>query len=186
MFLKRLILIASLALVACLAVVAQNYTPNKGETVVKLAVEGRGNIYIRLNTADAPRTTKHIVALVKSGFYDNQRFFRVERSPRPYIVQFGDPNTKTKEMDDPSIGEGGSGQKTPYEDTRMRNEVGTVGLSTPPKERDGGDSQFYINLSQNRFLDGSYTVFGQVVSGMDVVNKLKLGDRVTKATVTEN
>jgi peptidyl-prolyl cis-trans isomerase B (cyclophilin B) len=186
MFVKRLIPVLSLALVVCLAVFGQNYTPTKGETVVKLAVEGRGNIYIRLYTKEAPRTTKQIVALVKSGFYDNQRFFRVERSPRPYIVQFGDPNTKTKELDDPSVGEGGSGNKIAYEDTKFRNEVGSVGLSTPPKDRDGGDSQFYINLSQNRFLDGSYTVFGQVVAGMDVVNKLKLGDRVTKATVTEN
>jgi cyclophilin family peptidyl-prolyl cis-trans isomerase len=164
---------------------AQDYKPRSGETVMKLAVEGRGNVYIRLYTKEAPKTTKHISNLVKKGFYDGQKFFRVVTTPRPYIAQIGDPQTKTKDIDDPSIGNGGSGERVPYEDTKKSNETGTVGLSTLPKDRDSGDSQFYINLAPNKFFDGNYTVFGVVVDSMEVVRKIQRGDRVTKATILE-
>jgi cyclophilin family peptidyl-prolyl cis-trans isomerase len=104
--------------------------------------------------------------------------------PKPYIVKFGDPNTKTKDLDDDSIETGGSGERIAYEKSGFKNEVGSVALSTPPKDRDGGDSQFFVNLAQNRFLDGEFTVFGKVVGGsMKVVDKIQKGDRVTKATI---
>ncbi|MCA1995799.1 MAG: peptidylprolyl isomerase [Armatimonadetes bacterium] len=172
-----------LLFVAVVLAWASGYQPKPGETVLVLAIEGRGNVSILLHTKEAPKTTAHIIDLAKKGFYDGQRFFRVITTPRPYIVQFGDPNTKSKPLDDPSIGQGGTGVRIPYEDSGKSNVVGAVGLSTPPKERDAGDCQFYINLSNNRFLDGSYTVFGQVVEGMDVVRRIELGDRVTKATI---
>jgi cyclophilin family peptidyl-prolyl cis-trans isomerase len=184
MDLKRVLSVSFLLCAAWLSACAQDYKPAKGETVVKLAVEGRGNVFIKLFTKEAPKTTKHIVELVKKGFYDRQRFFRVVTSPRPYIVQMGDPATKDKDLDDPSVGQGTSGTKIPYEDTKFHNDPGTVGLAHPDQERDAGDCQFYVNLAQNRFLDGSYTVFGQVIdSSMPVVNKIQRGDRVTKATV---
>jgi len=184
MDLKRLLSVLSLLCALCLVASAQEYKPAKGETVLKLAVEGRGNIFIKLNTKRAPKTTKHIIDLVKKGFYDRQRFFRVVTSPRPYIVQVGDPATKDKDLDDPSVGQGTTGSKVPYEDTKSHNDVGTVGLAHPDQEPDAGDCQFYINLAQNRFLDGSYTVFGTVIDGsMPIVTKLQRGDRITKATI---
>src|SRR5690349_21430454 len=88
---------------------AQNYSPKQGETVIKVAVEGRGNIFIRLHAKEAPKACTHILDLVRSGFYDNQKFHRVVKSPRPYLVQMGDPATKTKDVAE--TGTGGTGAR---------------------------------------------------------------------------
>lgn len=164
---------------------AEDYKVKPGEMVLRLAVEGKGDITIKLFTKEAPKTTKRIIELTRNGFYDGQRFFRVVTSPRPYIAQIGDPQTKTKDIDSPEIGNGGTGVRIPYEDSKVSNTLYTVGLATLPKDRDSGDCQFYINLAPNKFLDGNYTVFGQVVGGTDVVKKLQRGDKVTKAVILE-
>jgi cyclophilin family peptidyl-prolyl cis-trans isomerase len=96
-------------------------------------------------------------------------------------VQFGDPASRS---DVENAGSGGSGARIPFEDTGMPNVAGAVGLSTIPGEKNSGDSQFYILLGNARFLDGSYTVFGKVIDGMDVVNKIEKGDRVSKVTIS--
>lgn len=163
---------------------AQVYKPAAGETALKVSVEGRGDFYIRLYTKEAPKTTAHIMALARQGFYNGQRFFRVTRTPRPYIAQVGDPASKNG-VDDPTIGSGGSGARIPYEDTGKSNEKYAVGLATLlSNDRNSGDSQFYIVLGEgNGFLDGNYTVFGKVVAGTDVVDRLEKGDRITSVTV---
>ncbi|CAN5527854.1 N/A [soil metagenome] len=150
------------------------------ETVVRIEVEGQGAILIRVKAKEAPRTAARFLELVRSGFYDNQRFHRVERSPRPYLAQVGDPASKNN-LD--TAGNGGSGQKLPYEASSLVNSEGAVGMAHPENDRDGGDSQFYILLGPARFLDGSYTVFGKVIDGMDVVKKLKRGDRIVSAKI---
>jgi len=160
---------------------AHNYSPKQGETVIKVAVEGRGNFFIKLYTKEAPKATSHILDLVRSGFYDNQRFHRVVKSPRPYLVQMGDPATKTKDVAE--TGNGGTGTRIPYEDTGHSHDVGAVGLAALPNDKDSGDSQFYVMLGPYKFLDGNYTVFGQVVQGMDVVRKIERGDRVLSVSV---
>lgn len=160
-----------------------SYSPKAGETVMLVNVSGRGEIAIKLHTDKAPKTTAQIIRLAESKFYDGQKFFRVVKSPRPFLIQMGDPNSKTKPLDDPSMGTGGSGTKVAYEDTGYSNVEGAVGLSTPTDQRDAGDSQFYILLANQRFLDGQYTVFGQVVKGMDVVKTVELGDQVTSVTI---
>lgn len=175
--------VLALALFAMAGFQGAPYQPKPGETVVVLNVEGKGEVVIRLFTDKAPRTTAHISALAGRGFYDGQKVFRVVTEPRPFLVQFGDPGSRTKPMGDPALGSGGSGTKIAYEDTGVSNTEGTVGLSAPQGDRDGGDSQFYINLANNRFLDGSYTVFGQVVKGMDVVKRVSVGDSVPSVSV---
>jgi cyclophilin family peptidyl-prolyl cis-trans isomerase len=165
------------------AAFAQSYSPKSGETVIKVAIEGRGNVFIRLYTKEAPKTSAHIVDLVRTGFYDNQRFHRVVKSPRPYLVQIGDPATKTRDVED--TGNGGSGSKVAYEDSGLSHEIGAVGLAAPKGEKDSGDSQFYIMLAPAKFLDGNYTVFGKVVAGMDVVQKIERGDRVVSVTLVK-
>ncbi len=87
--------------------------------------------------------------------------------------------------EDPSIGSKGSGARIPYEDSGHSNEKYAVGLAALlSKDRDSGDSQFYIVLGDgNRFLDGNYTVFGAVISGKDVVDRLEKGDRITSVTI---
>lgn len=162
---------------------AQTYQPHQGETVIKVAIEGRGNIFIQLFTDKAPKTCAHILQLVNSRFYDNQKVFRAEKTPRPYAIQLGDPQTKTKSVDDPDIGTGGSGTKVAYEDTGLSNEEGFVGLSTLPGDKNSGDSQFYILMGRSRFLDGNYTVFGRVVAGLTVVKSVEKGDRIVSVSV---
>lgn len=155
------------------------FRPKPGETVLKVEVEGRGDIYIKLHTKEAPKTTAHIAKLVRDGFYDGQRFHRVETSPKPYLVQIGDPASKSGDLS----GNGGSGGRVDYEESGYSNEAGAVGLSRPRNDPGGGDSQFYILYERASFLDGSYTVFGRVVAGMDVVRKVQRGDRVIRVTV---
>jgi len=162
---------------------AQDYRPARGETVLRLAIEGRGNVYIRLHTKEAPNTTAHIIQLAKSGFYDGQKFHKVLKSPRPYLVQVGDPASRNQDLD--SIGNGGSGNPVAYEESGFSNEAGAVGLAAQRDDKNSGDSQFYMLLDRASFLDRKYTVFGQVVSGMDVLRKVEKGDRLQSVSVLQ-
>lgn len=162
----------------------QEYRGKPGETVMKIAVEGRGNIFIQLFTKEAPKTTARIIELVRSGFYNGQKVHRIVRSPRPYLVQMGAPSSKTKNLDDPALLEEGTGQKLAYEESGISNTAeGVVGLSALPGDRNTGDCQFHILLAPAKFLDGNYTVFGRVVSGIEVVRKLEKGDRIVSITI---
>lgn len=172
-----------LALTCAFALMAFAPAPKQQRTTMVVDVASRGKIEILLRTDLAPNTTAHIIKLAESGFYNGQKFFRVVKEPRPFLIQMGDPGSRTKKMDDPSLGSGGSGAKIAYEDTGLQNKKGFVGLATPKDKKNEGDSQFYILLDDNRFLDGSYTVFGQVVGGMDAVGKVELGDQVTSVTI---
>jgi len=170
-----------------LAVLAGGFAQSKGkqqqaDTTIRVSVEGRGTIVIKMFTKEAPKACGHILDLVRQGFYDGQRFFRVTRTPRPFIAQAGDPASRSG-VDGPAIGQGGSGAgvSIPYEDSGHSNDKYAVGLVL--KNRTGGDSQFYIVLGDgNNFLDGSYTVFGTVTEGKDVVDHLEKGDRITSIT----
>ncbi len=147
-----------------------------------MQIAGRGNVVIRLYTDEAPKTTAHISKLVRDGFYDGQKIFKAVKKPRPFLVQFGDPQTKTRPIDDPAMGTGGTGTKIPYEASGLRHVRGAVGLSRLPEDKDSGDCQFYIMLGAYSFLDDNYTVFGQVVEGLDLLDSLEPGDVVTKVT----
>ncbi len=170
-------------LVALAALGFAQYKPKPGETVMRMSLEGGGQIDILLYTKEAPKTTAHIIGLAERGFYNGQKFFRVVKDPRPFLVQFGDPGSKTKPMDDRTLGTGGSGTRIPFEDTGFDNVVGSVGLATQNQDKNSGDSQFYILLANSRFLNGTSTVFGKVVSDMSIVNKVALGDKVTSVAI---
>lgn len=151
---------------------------------LRLEIEGKGTVVIRLYPDKAPKAVAYIAKLAKDGFYDGLRFHRADRTPRPYLVQVGDPQSRTGSLDATGMGTKGTGKKIPYEDSGLPNTVGAVGLARLGQDRDSGDSQFYMLLGAQRFLDGNYTVFGQVVDGMDVLKRIDKGDRITKATVT--
>jgi peptidyl-prolyl cis-trans isomerase B (cyclophilin B) len=153
------------------------------DAMMRVVVEGKGSFTVQLYTDKAPKTTAHIMKLARSGFYDGQRFHIAIHSPRPYRIQVGDPSSKSGDLD--SAGSGGSGDSVPYEETGMPNVAGAVGLSTIPGNKNSGDSQFYVLLGPARFLDGSYTVFGKVVDGLDVVNKIEKGDRIQRVTISD-
>ena len=151
---------------------------------LRLEIEGKGAVVIRLYPDKAPKAVAHIARLAKQGFYDGLRFHRADRTPRPYLVQVGDPQSRSGNLDAGDMGAHGTGARIPFEDSGLKNSVGAVGLARLGQDRDSGDSQFYILLASQGFLDGNYTVFGQIVEGMDVVKRIDKGDRISKATVS--
>lgn len=163
---------------------AQEYRPQPGETVMKIALEGRGNLYIKLFTKEAPKATSHVMSLVRTRFYDGQKVFRAERSPRPFLIQMGAPGSRTKDLNDPSLQSENSGTRIPYENTGYKfDKAGMVGLSTQPGDRDSGDCLFHVVLGPVSFLDGNYTVIGQVVSGLDLLSRIEKGDKIVSITL---
>jgi len=131
---------------------------------------------------EAPRTVEQVLKLVQSGFYDNVQIHRVGPN---FAVQRGDPATKTLAATDPKVGKGGSGQPLPpeYEGQTVKQLLGTVAMARKVSDPNSADSQFYITLAPQPHLDGAFTVWAQVVNGMDVIRSLAVGDRVTHAAV---
>jgi cyclophilin family peptidyl-prolyl cis-trans isomerase len=125
-----------------------------------------GSFEVELFNNSAPQTVSNFLTLARSGFYDNLTWHRIEKG---FIIQIGDPNTRNGGGNRSLWGQGTSGTSTPFEyDPSLHNYVGYLAMaSTAPKV--GGSSQFFINLANNMRLDGNYSVFGRVISGMDVV-----------------
>src|SRR5215469_2320879 len=138
----------------------------------------RGSIIIELYPEVAPKTVENFEKLVNQGFYNNLIFHRVVPG---FVVQGGDPAGN---------GTGGPGYDVEGEikpgEKHLRGTVATArtGDEVNPKRRSSG-SQFYICLEPQPGLDGQYTIFGQVVSGMDVIDKIQRGDRMKKVALSE-
>jgi cyclophilin family peptidyl-prolyl cis-trans isomerase len=142
----------------------------------------RGTFEFETFPKEAPKTTEHILALVRKRFYNGQRFHRLE--PK-FVLQVGDPASRDFARKE-EWGRGGSGKTVGVgEFSKLRTHVrGAVALAHPvPGHARDGDSQFYITLSPAHRLDGEFTVFGRVIAGMDVVGRLGVGDRITRVTV---
>jgi cyclophilin family peptidyl-prolyl cis-trans isomerase len=146
------------------------------QAVVALATGGQ--ITLELFPADAPRHVENFVKLARKGFYDGQRFHRVE----DWVVQAGDPQSKTLPLDDERVGTGGAGYTIKAEFNKQPHERGALGMARSD-DPDSASSQFYITKKPARFLDGQYTVFGRVVKGMDAVDRIKEGDRITSIRI---
>jgi peptidyl-prolyl cis-trans isomerase B (cyclophilin B) len=131
---------------------------------------------------EAPRTVDQVIKLVEAGFYDNVQFHRVVPN---FAVQTGDPLSKTLAATDPKVGKGGSGSPLPpeYEGQTVKQLLGTVAMARLVKDPNSADSQFYVTLAPQPHLDGAFTVWGQVVNGMDVVRGVAVGDRITHAAL---
>ena len=129
-----------------------------------------GKIVMEFYDKDAPKTTENFIKLAKDGFYNGTTFHRVIPG---FMIQGGDPNSKG---DDRSIhGTGGPGYTVEAEIKRehKRGTVATarLGDQANPQKRSSG-SQFFINVKNNESLNGGYTVFGNVIAGMDVADKI--------------
>ena len=132
-----------------------------------------GRVTIRLRPDLAPKHVAQIKALAKRRFYDNIVFHRVIDG---FMAQTGDPNGNgTGKSDLPNI---------PAEFTSTPFRRGTVGMARS-QEPDSANSQFFICLDEARNLNGKYTVWGEVVSGMDVVDKIKKGDPARNGSVVQ-
>jgi cyclophilin family peptidyl-prolyl cis-trans isomerase len=183
------VLLVSLALVVAPAA-AQDPKPKAGApatpsaTKTKQAVitmEGGGQIALEFFAADAPRHVENFLKLAEQRFYDGQRVHRVEPG---FVVQFGDPQTKTLPVTDARVGTGGPGYTVKAEFNKRPFERGVLGMARS-NDPDSAGSQVYIMLGPAPFLNGSYTAFGRVVSGMEVVDKIKVGDRITSIKVAD-
>jgi cyclophilin family peptidyl-prolyl cis-trans isomerase len=172
------VLVTALALVAG-GVGAQDKPTRTSNAVITM--EKGGEIVLEFFPQDAPRHVENFVTLAKKRFYDGQRVHRVEPG---FVVQFGDPQSKTKPMDDPAMGTGGPGYTVKAEFNNRKFERGVLGMARS-SHPDSAGSQVYIMLGPAPFLDGKYTAFGRVTKGMDVVDKIRVGDRITSIKVVE-
>lgn len=150
--------------------------PSQGAKPVKqtatITMEKGGEIKIDFFPADAPKTVENFVTLANKGFYDGLTFHRVEPG---FVVQGGDPKGN---------GTGGPGYKVKAEFNKNQHTRGAVAMARS-NDPDSAGSQFYIVLAPAHFLDGKYTVFGTVTSGMDVVDKIRVGDKMKSVKIVE-
>jgi cyclophilin family peptidyl-prolyl cis-trans isomerase len=129
----------------------------------------RGTLELTLHAADAPLTVHNFVSLAQRGYFDGQRFHRVVPN---FVVQGGDPR---------GDGNGGPGYAIRDELNRWRYLRGTLGMALSGP--DTGGSQFFIAHSPQPHLDGGYTVFGQLLAGGDVLDRIVQGDRIVRITI---
>jgi len=122
----------------------------------------KGRVTIELRPDIAPGHVARIKELVRSGFYDGLKFHRVIEG---FMAQTGDPR---------GDGTGGSGKKLKAEFNSANFLRGTVGMARA-NDPDSGDSQFFICFEPAPFLDGKYTIWGQVTSGMEAIDAIKRG-----------
>jgi len=125
-----------------------------------------GDIVILPATKSAPNTSRKFRELAEQGFYDGLAFHFVEPGK---IIQGGDINSRDDDPANDGTGDPGFNQEPEISAPNLR---GSVGLAHPPDEPNKGNSQFYILLTDMPNLDGRYTVFGIVVDGMSVVEKI--------------
>ena len=140
----------------------------------------KGTFEIETYPSIAPKTVEHIVGLVQKRFYNGLRVHRVVRN---FVVQLGDPQTRDMTKKD-LWGSGGSGKPIGVAEfsKNVRHSVGMVSMAHAGKAAQA-DSQFFIVIGPASHLDGVHQIWGKVSSGMDVVNKLAVPDRIIRATV---
>jgi cyclophilin family peptidyl-prolyl cis-trans isomerase len=179
--LKAVCLLIACAAMAGVAGLAAQTSAGAGPVIV--LDTAKGTIEFETYPEEAPKTVARILELVKRNFYNGQRFHRAEA--KMGLVQVGDPVSRDMSRE-AWWGRAGSG--TPIgaaEITKKRRHVaGAVAMahSGDPK---AADSQFYIVTRASPQLDGKYTVFGRVTSGLDVVLKIRKGDMLKRAYVRQ-
>ena len=173
---RRTLMLAGVSLTAAglAAGTARAQKPDPNNTIYLDLKYGR--VVIALRPDLAPHHVARIKQLVRQHFYDGIIFHRVIDG---FMAQTGDPT---------GTGRGGSGQKLKAEFSQEPYVRGTVGMARA-QDPDSGDSQFFIMFARTPSLDGKYTVWGRVISGMEFVDKIKRGeppsdpDRIIKMQV---
>lgn len=146
----------------------------------------KGDIVLELSPDATPTTVANFLKLAQSGFYNGTKFHRVIKG---FMIQGGDPLTKDDTLA-AQWGTGGPGYKFDDEiHADNKNNAGTISMANAGPNTNG--SQFFINVANNNFLDTKHTVFGKVISGMDVVKAIEntptgQGDRPVSPMVIES
>jgi peptidyl-prolyl cis-trans isomerase B (cyclophilin B) len=150
--------------------------PPKGSAHVtqtaEITMEKGGIIKIEFFPDDAPKTVENFVTLAKKGFYDGLTFHRVIPG---FMAQGGDPK---------GDGTGGPGYTIKDEFNKQKHVRGSVAMARTNLPNSSG-SQFYICFTPQPHLDGGYVVFGKVVSGMNIVDNIKRGDKMKSVRIIE-
>jgi peptidyl-prolyl cis-trans isomerase B (cyclophilin B) len=133
----------------------------------------RGEILCELFAKDAPKTVNNFVFLAREKFYDGTVFHRVIPN---FMIQGGDPT---------GTGSGGPGYQFADElkGNPHKHQVGSLSMANAGPNTNG--SQFFITHVVTNWLDGKHTVFGKVLSGQDVVNKVQAGDQLVSVMIRE-
>ncbi|HEY3025131.1 MAG TPA: peptidylprolyl isomerase, partial [Pyrinomonadaceae bacterium] len=142
-----------------------------GKQVRATVVTSKGSFVIEFLPEDAPLTVDNFVQLARKGFFNGQTIPRVVPN---FVVQAGDPRGDQN---------GGPGYQIRCEINEVPYERGAVGMALSGK--DTGGSQWFVTHSPQPHLDGGYTVFARVISGMEVVDKIARGDIIRRVTVNE-
>jgi peptidyl-prolyl cis-trans isomerase B (cyclophilin B) len=181
-----------------------------GMATVEMQING-GTVVMEIDGSKAPITAGNFVDLVQRGVYDGVRFHRVVKSPQPFVVQGGDPQSKDSSVPPQMLGTGSFTDPETNEPRFIPLEIQpadaeapvysqtfeAAGISASPvlshsrgavamarsQLPDSASAQFYIALADLPFLDGSYAVFGYVTEGMDIVDSIEQGDTLESATV---
>lgn len=164
------IIMGAAAMLAATTATAQNVPA--GNMVVMNTT--KGPVIIELYPKVAPKHVESFKTLISKGFYDGLTFHRVVPG---FVVQGGDPK---------GDGTGGPGYKVKAEFSNLPHKRGTLAAARSAHP-DSAGSQFYIVLDENsvRHLDGQYTIFGQVVEGMENVDAIQMGDKMVDFKITE-
>jgi peptidyl-prolyl cis-trans isomerase B (cyclophilin B) len=143
------------------------------KTYSVLIETNRGSMELELYPEHAPKTVNNFVFLAREGYYDGVGFHRVIGN---FVIQGGDPT---------GTGRGGPGYQ--FEDevagNPLKHERGVISMANAGPNTNG--SQFFITHSPQPHLDGNHTVFGKVVTGLEVVDAIEQGDAMKKLTVNE-
>ncbi len=131
----------------------------------------KGDLVLELFASDVPVTVNNFVFLAREGFYDGTTFHRVIPD---FMVQGGDPT---------GTGTGGPGYSFADEFSEHTHVTGALSMANAGPNTNG--SQFFITYAPQPHLDGKHSVFGQLIDGMDVLQKIKQGDTIKRITIEE-
>lgn len=138
------------------------------ENIVVTIKTQKGDIELTLYPKETPNTVNNFLQKAKSGFYVNKIFHRVE----DWVIQGGDP-----------LGNGTGGGKMPTELNNKPFVVGSLGVARGQDIKVSNDAQFFITKTDASWLNNQYTNFGLVTKGIDVVNKIQIGDKILEIKI---
>jgi peptidyl-prolyl cis-trans isomerase B (cyclophilin B) len=167
---KKALLIGLGVVIAVVAVVVITTMPEGPKTYATIETE-KGNLVLELFATDVPITVNNFVTLAREGFYDGLTFHRVVPG---FVVQGGCP-----------IGDGTGGPGYVFDDeiTDHTHVAGALSMANSGPNTNG--SQFFITYTPQHHLDGDHSVFGQLVEGMDVLERIEQGDVMIRITIEE-
>jgi len=170
-----------------------------GKATVLMTVKGNKQITIELDGNNAPISAGNFADLVQKGFYNGLSFHRVVRQPQPFVVQGGDPKgngsggyiptgSTTERRIPLEIKPRGATapiySQTTTDVPELQHKRGTIAMARS-QSPDSASSQFYFTLADIAFLDGNYAVFGKITQGLEIIDTIEQGDKITSAKVTQ-